>query len=83
MLVLSLIHVLSVSDSNLQILEFPTWSSHCMLTSKVALFVQPKRRDFALLVNYYGKRGDKHSARAAFENMCAAGIDANVHVYTK
>ena len=54
-----------------------------MLTSKLALLVQPKRRDFALLVNYYGKRGDKHSARAAFENMCAAGIDANVHVYTK
>ena len=44
---------------------------------------QPKRRDYTLLVNYYGKRGDKHSARASFESMRAGGIDPNVHAYTK
>jgi pentatricopeptide repeat protein len=44
--------------------------------------IQPKRGDYALLVNYYGKKGDKHSARSMFERMRATGIDPNVHVYT-
>lgn len=44
---------------------------------------KPKRGDYALLVNYYGKKGDKHSARSMFERMRATGIDPNVHVYTK
>jgi pentatricopeptide repeat protein len=43
---------------------------------------KPKRGDYALLVNYYGKKGDKHSARSVFERMRATGIDPNVHVYT-
>ena len=64
----------------------PPWPRKTVLDSmywRVDGFLQPKRRDYALLVNYYGKRGDKHSARAVFESMRAAGIDPNVHAYTK
>lgn len=38
-------------------------------------------RDYALLIHYYGKRGDKRGARVTFEKMRAAGIDSSVHAY--
>lgn len=35
------------------------------------------------MVVYYAKRGDKHHARAAFENMRARGIEPNAFVFTR
>lgn len=46
-------------------------------------YSQPKRRDFCLLVGYYAKRGDKHSARATFESMRAVGIDPTSYAFTR
>ena len=47
------------------------------------LYLQPKRRDFCLLVGYYAKRGDKHSARATFESMRGIGIDPSSYAFTR
>ena len=44
---------------------------------------QPSRREFSLMVVYYAKRGDKHHARATFENMRARGIEPNAFVFTR
>uniref|UniRef100_A0A453D9H9 Pentacotripeptide-repeat region of PRORP domain-containing protein n=1 Tax=Aegilops tauschii subsp. strangulata TaxID=200361 RepID=A0A453D9H9_AEGTS len=43
---------------------------------------KPSRREFGLMIVYYAKRGDKHHARATFENMRARGIDPNAFVFT-
>lgn len=43
---------------------------------------KPSRREFGLMVVYYAKRGDKHHARATFENMRARGIEPNAFVFT-
>ncbi|KAJ7560039.1 hypothetical protein O6H91_04G111400 [Diphasiastrum complanatum] len=43
---------------------------------------KPRQRDFALLVGYFAKRGDKHNARSAFESMRSVGIQPNIHIYT-
>ncbi|MQM08100.1 hypothetical protein Taro_040961 [Colocasia esculenta] len=43
---------------------------------------KPSRREFGLMVNYYGRRGDKHHARSTFESMRARGIEPNSYVYT-
>lgn len=43
---------------------------------------KPSRREFGLMVNYYARRGDKHHARATFENMRARGIEPNSYVFT-
>lgn len=44
---------------------------------------KPSRREFGLMVVYYAKRGDKHHARATFENMRARGIEPNAFVFTR
>uniref|UniRef100_A0A453D9H5 RRM domain-containing protein n=12 Tax=Aegilops tauschii subsp. strangulata TaxID=200361 RepID=A0A453D9H5_AEGTS len=44
---------------------------------------KPSRREFGLMIVYYAKRGDKHHARATFENMRARGIDPNAFVFTR
>uniref|UniRef100_M1ACD9 Pentatricopeptide repeat-containing protein n=1 Tax=Solanum tuberosum TaxID=4113 RepID=M1ACD9_SOLTU len=43
---------------------------------------KPSRKEFGLMVNYYGRRGDMHRARETFEKMRARGIEPTVHVYT-
>lgn len=35
------------------------------------------------MVNYYGRRGDKHRARETFEKMCSRGIVPTSYEYTK
>jgi pentatricopeptide repeat protein len=35
------------------------------------------------MVVYYAKRGDKHHARATFENMRTRGIEPNAFVFTR
>eukprot|EP00252_Welwitschia_mirabilis_P004067 TRINITY_DN1423_c0_g1_i3.p1 TRINITY_DN1423_c0_g1~~TRINITY_DN1423_c0_g1_i3.p1 ORF type:complete len:901 (+),score=161.52 TRINITY_DN1423_c0_g1_i3:50-2752(+) len=43
---------------------------------------KPTRQDYALMVKYYGRRGDKHHARSTFESMRAKGIEPNSYAYT-
>ena len=45
--------------------------------------MQPSRREYGLMVNYYARRGDKHHARSTFESMRARGIEPSSYVYTK
>ncbi|GBG66833.1 hypothetical protein CBR_g70711 [Chara braunii] len=43
---------------------------------------KPRLGDFALLVTYHARRGDKHSARSTFERMRSLRIPPNDFVYT-
>ncbi|KAL5193954.1 Pentatricopeptide repeat-containing protein, chloroplastic [Glycine soja] len=43
---------------------------------------KPARKEYGLMVKYYGRRGDMHHARQTFESMRARGIEPSSHVYS-
>nr|GMD52784.1 pentatricopeptide repeat-containing protein At5g04810, chloroplastic [Ipomoea batatas] len=43
---------------------------------------KPSRKEFGMMVNYYGRRGDKHRAREMFEKMRSRGIVPTSYEYT-
>lgn len=48
-----------------------------------SIIINPSRKEYGLMVNYYTRRGDMNGAREIFENMRAREIEPWSHVYTK
>ncbi|XP_023637331.1 pentatricopeptide repeat-containing protein At5g04810, chloroplastic-like [Capsella rubella] len=44
--------------------------------------LKPSRKEFSLMVKYYGRKGDVHRARETFESMCARRITPTSRTYT-